>query len=143
MRPTLTTWYSMRSRRLKPRSLGTRTWMGVWPPSNQPGMLAPARDRWPFVPRPAVLPLPAAMPRPTRVRALVDPGVGRRSCSLHDCASFLLAVLLAVETARLAGAAAGLDVVEVRFAGAAFRPDPAFAGAGASAAGASSSTSRR
>ena len=34
----LTTWYSMRPMGLKPRSLGTRTWMGVWPPSNQAGM---------------------------------------------------------------------------------------------------------
>ncbi len=36
----LTTWYSMRPRRLKPRSLGTRTWIGVWPPSNQAGIAA-------------------------------------------------------------------------------------------------------
>ena len=65
--PTLTTsyWTSLMFR--KPRSLGIRMWSGVWPPSNQAGIEAPARERWPFVPRPAVLPLPAAMPRPTRV----------------------------------------------------------------------------
>src|SRR5687767_7440531 len=44
-------------------------------------MLAPARAFWPFVPRPAVLPLPAAMPRPTRVRSRREPAAGRRSCS--------------------------------------------------------------
>jgi hypothetical protein len=43
-------------------------WSGVWPPSNHAGIEAPARDFWPLVPRPAVLPLPAAMPRPTRLR---------------------------------------------------------------------------
>jgi hypothetical protein len=45
-------------------------WSGVWPPSNHGGIEPPARAFWPFVPRPAVLPLPAAMPRPTRVRGL-------------------------------------------------------------------------
>ncbi len=68
MAPTLTTSYSILKRFLKPRSLGMRMWSGVWPPSNQAGMEPPARAFWPFVPRPAVLPLPAAMPRPTRVR---------------------------------------------------------------------------
>src|SRR5699024_2066899 len=34
----------------------------------------------PLVPRPAVLPLEAS-PRPTRVRAVLEPGAGRRSCS--------------------------------------------------------------
>ncbi len=44
-------------------------------------MVPPARAFWPLVPRPAVLPLPAAMPRPTRVRGLWDPGAGLRSWS--------------------------------------------------------------
>ena len=68
MAPTLTTSYSILNRFLNPRSLGMRMWSGVWPPSNQGGMEPPARAFWPFVPRPAVLPLPAAIPRPTRVR---------------------------------------------------------------------------
>src|SRR3712207_8025012 len=41
----------------------------------------PARAFWPFVPRPAVLPWPAAMPRPTRVRGRREPAAGFRSCS--------------------------------------------------------------
>src|SRR6188508_2575997 len=56
-------------------------WSGVWPPSNHGGIDPPARAFWPFVPRPAVLPLPAAMPRPTRVRSVRDPSAGRRSCN--------------------------------------------------------------
>ena len=65
--PTLTTSYWMSLMFRKPRSFGMRMCSGVWPPSNQAGIDAPARDFWPLVPRPAVLPLPAAMPRPTRV----------------------------------------------------------------------------
>ena len=81
MAPTFTTSYSILNRFLKPRSFGMRMWSGVWPPSNQGGIEPPARAFWPLVPRPAVLPLPAAMPRPTRVRALWDPAGGRRSWS--------------------------------------------------------------
>ena len=81
MAPTFTTSYSILNRFLKPRSLGMRMWSGVWPPSNQGGIEPPARAFWPLVPRPAVLPLPAAMPRPTRVRAVRDPAAGRRSWS--------------------------------------------------------------
>ena len=77
--PTLTTSYSMSLMLRKPRSFGIRMWSGVWPPSNHAGIEAPARERWPFVPRPAVLPLPAAMPRPTRVFLVTDPSAGRRS----------------------------------------------------------------
>jgi hypothetical protein len=79
MAPTLTTSYSIRLMLRKPRSFGIRMWIGVWPPSNQAGMELPARDFCPFVPRPAVLPLPAAMPRPTRVFAVCAPTAGRRS----------------------------------------------------------------
>ncbi len=81
MAPTFTTSYSTLKRFLKPRSFGMRMWSGVWPPSNQGGIEPPARAFWPLVPRPAVLPLPAAMPRPTRVFALCAPSAGRRSCS--------------------------------------------------------------
>ena len=81
MAPMFTTSYSILNRFLKPRSFGMRMWSGVWPPSNQGGMPPPARAFWPFVPRPAVLPLPAAMPRPTRMRSLRDPSAGRRSWS--------------------------------------------------------------
>ncbi len=79
--PMFTTSYSTLNRFLKPRSFGMRMWSGVWPPSNQAGIPPPALAFWPFVPRPAVLPLPAAMPRPTRVRGWRDPSAGFRSCS--------------------------------------------------------------
>src|SRR3954467_9093723 len=48
-------------------------WSGVWPPSNHGGIEPPARAFWPLVPRPAVLPLPAAIPRPTPMRFLPGP----------------------------------------------------------------------
>ena len=67
MSPRFTTSYSTLNGFLKPRSFGMRWWSGVWPPSNHAGILPPARAFWPFVPRPAVLPWPAAMPRPTRL----------------------------------------------------------------------------
>ena len=51
---------------LKPR-FGSRMWSGIWPPS-KPAMLTPERDLAPFWPRPAVLPSPEPMPRPTRTR---------------------------------------------------------------------------
>src|SRR5437660_5602773 len=38
-------------------------------------MLTPVRDFWPFTPRPAVLPLPEPMPRPTRMRRLRAPAL--------------------------------------------------------------------
>src|SRR5689334_16182827 len=41
----------------------------------------PARDFWPFWPRPAVLPLPEPSPRPTRLRSRWLPSAGRSSCS--------------------------------------------------------------
>src|SRR2546427_389835 len=46
---------------------------GVWPPSNHPGSPGPVRASWPFVPRPAVLPWPCEVPRPTRRPALRTP----------------------------------------------------------------------
>ena len=33
----LTTWYSTRKRFLKPLSLGSRMWSGIWPPSKPAG----------------------------------------------------------------------------------------------------------
>ena len=66
MAPTFTTSYSTLKRFLKPRSFGMRMWSGVWPPSNQGGIEPPARAFWPLVPRPAVLPLPAAFKKIAR-----------------------------------------------------------------------------
>src|SRR3954452_3964341 len=48
---------------------------GIWPPSKRLGTWY--RAFVPLVPRPAVLPLDAS-PRPTRVRAVLAPGAGRR-----------------------------------------------------------------
>src|SRR3990167_3084505 len=45
-------------------------------------MATPVRDFWPLTPRPAVLPLPEPMPRPTRMRPLRDPGLSAISFSL-------------------------------------------------------------
>src|SRR5436190_21563825 len=81
MSPTFTTSNSILNRLVKPRSFGMRWWSGVWPPSNQAGMVPPARAFWPFVPRPAVLPWPAEIPRPTRRERLREPGAGCSSCS--------------------------------------------------------------
>src|SRR5437879_9540125 len=51
---------------LKPR-FGSRMWSGIWPPS-KPAIDTPERALAPFWPRPAVLPSPEPMPRPTRTR---------------------------------------------------------------------------
>src|SRR2546423_11610268 len=59
-----------------------RMWIGVWPPSNQPGIPGPLRASWPFVPLPAVLPWPDEIPRPTRRRFFRAPCGARRSCCL-------------------------------------------------------------
>src|SRR5882757_5484198 len=63
----------------KPR-LGRRRCNGIWPPS-KPLMETPVRDFWPFTPRPAVLPLPEPMPRPTRMRRLRAPALSAISLS--------------------------------------------------------------
>src|SRR5918994_316710 len=73
----LMAWYSTRNGLLKPRSLGTRMWSGIWPPSKPAGILP--RAPWPLVPRPAVLPPLPPMPRPTRLRLFLEPGAGVRS----------------------------------------------------------------
>src|SRR5690349_8908702 len=44
-------------------------------------MATPVRDFWPLTPRPAVLPLPEPMPRPTRMRRLRAPALSAISLS--------------------------------------------------------------
>ncbi len=61
-----------------PRSLRIRMWIGIWPPSKRPRSLAPVRAPAPLWPRPDVLPVPEPCPRPTRLRALREPGAGFR-----------------------------------------------------------------
>src|ERR1700730_2330276 len=63
----------------KPR-LGRRRCSGIWPPS-KPLMRTPERAVWPLPPRPAVLPLPEPMPRPTRMRFLREPALSAISLS--------------------------------------------------------------
>src|SRR5437868_8174390 len=64
---------------LKPR-FGRRRCSGIWPPS-KPLMRTPERAVWPLPPRPAVLPLPEPMPRPTRMRFLREPALSASSLS--------------------------------------------------------------
>src|SRR5215207_6500265 len=71
---------------LKPR-FGIRMWSGIWPPS-KPKTETPERLFWPFWPRPAVLPTPEPMPRPTRTRDLRVPLLSRMSLSFIDCTRF-------------------------------------------------------
>src|SRR5438067_7619553 len=70
---------------LKPR-LGSRRCSGIWPPS-KPLIRTPERAVWPLPPRPAVLPLPEPMPRPTRMRFLCEPALS--AISLSFIVSFL------------------------------------------------------
>src|SRR5690606_29141419 len=73
---------------LNPR-FGMRMWSGIWPPS-KPLMATPERAVWPLPPRPPVLPLPEPIPRPTRVRSLVEPGLSRSSFKRVICAVLFL-----------------------------------------------------
>src|SRR3546814_19617092 len=66
-------------------------WSGIWPPS-KPLIETPERLFWPFWPRPAVLPLPEPMPRPTRIRPLRAPSLSRRSLSLIVMVALAFAV---------------------------------------------------
>src|SRR6188472_560910 len=50
--------------------------MGIWPPSKPTLWYPPLRARWPFTPRPQVLPWPAEAPRPTRRCTLREPAAG-------------------------------------------------------------------
>ena len=74
-RPRFTSARSLAKMLLKPR-FGMRMWSGIWPPS-KPLTETPERAFSPFWPRPAVLPLPEPMPRPTRIRALRAPALSR------------------------------------------------------------------
>src|SRR3954452_20154556 len=71
---------------LKPR-FGSRMWSGIWPPS-KPLIETPERALAPFWPRPAVLPLPEPMPRPTRMRPLRAPWLSLSSLSFMSCTRF-------------------------------------------------------
>src|SRR3712207_3607924 len=50
-------------------------------------MDTPVRDFCPFTPRPPVLPLPEPIPRPTRMRFLVEPSLSRISLSFMTLSS--------------------------------------------------------
>src|SRR5690348_1910539 len=73
---------------LKPR-FGSRMWSGIWPPS-KPAMLTPERALAPFCPRPAVLPSPEPIPRPTRTRPWRAPLLSRISFSFMSLHSLSL-----------------------------------------------------
>src|SRR6185369_1505234 len=85
-RPRFTSAKSFAKMLLKPR-FGMRMWSGIWPPSN-PFTETPERALAPFWPRPAVLPLPEPMPRPTRMRPLRAPELSRMSLSFMSCTRF-------------------------------------------------------
>src|SRR6478752_2677129 len=73
----LTAWFSTRNGLVNPR-LGSRRYIGIWPPS-KPGLVEPpVRALWPLCPLPEVLPRPEPGPRPTRLRAGEEPAAGRR-----------------------------------------------------------------
>src|SRR6476646_8388353 len=80
---------------LKPR-FGRRMWSGIWPPS-KPLIETPERLFWPFWPRPAVLPTPEPMPRPTRTRLLRAPLLSRMSFSFISLHSLSLLSRLSAE----------------------------------------------
>src|SRR5882724_10168580 len=72
-----TTWAVTLNGLVNPR-LGSRRYIGIWPPS-KPGLVEPpVRALWPLWPFPEVLPRPEPGPRPTRRRTGFEPGAGRR-----------------------------------------------------------------
>src|SRR5579871_3935494 len=75
---------------VKPR-FGRRRCSGIWPPS-KPLMRTPVRAVWPLPPRPACLPLPDPMPRPTRIRFLREPALSAISLSFIIPFPILLAL---------------------------------------------------
>src|SRR4051794_22608930 len=79
MRSRLISANSSRKMLVKPR-FGSRRCSGIWPPS-KPLMRTPERAVWPLPPRPAVLPLPEPMPRPTRMRFFREPALSAISLS--------------------------------------------------------------
>ncbi len=78
--PTFTT--SKASRRDVKPTFGRALWSGVCPPLNPGRTEPPCRAFVPLWPRPAVLPLPDPIPRPTLILGrLFEPGFGARSLS--------------------------------------------------------------
>src|SRR5271166_839907 len=88
MRPRLTSLRVIGLGGVKPR-FGRRRCSGIWPPS-KPLMRTPERAVWPLPPRPDCLPLPEPMPRPTRMRALDEPGLSLISLSFMARSSLTL-----------------------------------------------------
>src|SRR3990172_6786929 len=79
---------------------GKRRKNGKLPPWRYSLPPVPVREPCPLVPRPAVLPWPAEIPRPTRFRFFLYPIFGTRSCSfifLAATSSFLLRGLQIVQ----------------------------------------------
>src|ERR1700722_14943185 len=91
MRSRLISANSTRKMLLKPR-FGRRRWIGIWPPS-KPLMRTPERAVWPLPPRPAVLPLPEPMPRPTRMRLFARAGIVGDIAELHRPVSLFPVIL--------------------------------------------------
>src|SRR4029453_11232070 len=81
--PVRTSATSSRVGELNPR-FGRRRCSGICPPSKPTLWKPPERARWPLWPRPAVLPQPEPMPRPTRWRSCLAPGAGFRELSRID-----------------------------------------------------------
>src|SRR5207248_3628390 len=73
--PTLISAYSSRNGLVNPR-FGMRRWMGICPPSKPMKFMLPVRAFWPLPPRPAVLPVPLACPRPTLFFSFTPPPRG-------------------------------------------------------------------
>src|SRR5215510_605473 len=104
MRPRLTSLRVFAHTFLNPR-LGRRRCNGIWPPS-KPLTATPVRAFWPLTPRPAVLPLPEPMPRPTRRRDLRAPGLSAISLSFIALSSLASLADHADEVAHLGDHAA-------------------------------------
>src|SRR5450631_2925393 len=92
MRSRLISANSSRKMLLKPR-FGSRRCSGIWPPS-KPLMRTPERAVWPLPPRPAVLPLPEPMPRPTRMRFLREPALSAISLSFIALSPLFVSLLV-------------------------------------------------
>src|SRR5450631_3356380 len=75
-------------------------------------MDTPVRDFWPLTPRPAVLPLPEPMPRPTRMRPLRAPGLSAISLSFIVSPSGRLVVFDAHQVPYLVDHAAHLGRID-------------------------------